>query len=49
VDLQRIVSIDNYRNINQARAAGSEIAWEQRLTQLPGILRGLGVAPTGRG
>ena len=38
-----IVSIDNYRNINQARAAGSEIAWEQRLTQLPGILRGLGV------
>jgi TonB-dependent receptor len=38
-----IVSIDNYRNINQARAAGSEIAWEQRLTQLPGLLRGLGV------
>jgi TonB-dependent receptor len=38
-----IVSIDNYRNISQARAAGSEIAWEQRLTQLPGILRGLGV------
>jgi len=38
-----IVSIDNYRNINQARAAGSEIAWEQRLTQLPGFLRGLGV------
>lgn len=38
-----IVSIDNYRNISQARAAGSEIAWEQHLTQLPGILRGLGV------
>jgi len=27
-----IVSIDNYRNINQARRPGSEIAWEQRLT-----------------
>ncbi len=38
-----IVSIDNYRNISQARAAGSEIAWEQRFTQLPGVLRGLGV------
>ena len=38
-----IVSITNYRNITQARAAGSEIAWEQRFTQLPGILRGLGV------
>lgn len=38
-----IVDIDNYRNISQARAAGSEISWEQHLTQLPGVLRGLGV------
>ncbi len=38
-----IVAISNYLNISQARAAGMEWAWEQKLTMLPGALRGLGV------
>ncbi len=37
------VTIDNYLNISQARAAGMEWAWEQKLTMLPGVLRGLGI------
>ncbi len=36
------VTISNYTNISLARAAGFELAWEQKFTALPGFLRGLG-------
>jgi TonB-dependent receptor len=36
------VTITSYSNIPKARASGLELAWEQRLTMLPGFLRGLG-------
>ena len=36
------VAITDYTNISQARAAGFELAWEQKFTALPGFLRGLG-------
>lgn len=38
-----IVAVSNYLNISQARAAGMEWTWEQKLTMLPGAFRGLGV------
>jgi TonB-dependent receptor len=37
------VTVTGYTNISKARASGAEFTWEQKLTMLPGLLRGLGI------